>query len=138
MRPEKLEKSCGCIILRERPQRREVLLVQSAKGRHWSFPKGHMESGEDEHATARREVLEETGLAVDIRDGFRATSHYLTRHRIPKEVVYFLASAPDTRVTIQKEEIATYAWLPISSAMRRLTYARDMQVLREAVEYIGA
>ena len=48
---------------------REVLLIQRAKGTFtglWSFPGGHVEPGERAMAAAAREVLEETGIAVDI------------------------------------------------------------------------
>ncbi|MCF8569589.1 NUDIX domain-containing protein [Gordonia sp. HY002] len=48
-----------------------VLLVQRGhepeKG-HWSVPGGHVEDGETFAEAARREVLEETGLHVEIGD----------------------------------------------------------------------
>lgn len=138
MASERLEKSCGCIIVRENRGEREILLIQSAKGRHWSFPKGHMEGDEDEFATARREVREETGLRVDIRRDFRATSHYLTKKTIPKEVVYYLASTPDDDVHLQLEEVSAYTWLTAPAALEKLTYPRDVRVLEEALEHIGA
>lgn len=131
MENERLEKSCGCIILNEG----RALLVQSAKGKHWSFPKGHMETGEDEKATARREVLEETGLKVEICGDFRTTSHYLTKKRIPKEVVYFLARPCHSHVRLQREELQDYSWLPPAEAEKRLTYARDARALSEALRY---
>lgn len=137
MATERLEKSCGCIILRQNANAREVLLIQSAKGGHWSFPKGHMEGDEDEFATARREVLEETGLHVDIQKDFRATSHYLTKKSVPKEVVYYLATTPDSQITLQEAEVSDYIWLPVSKALETLTYERDMRVLNEALGHIG-
>ena len=45
----------------------EVLLVKRAKGGSigvWSAPGGHIDDGETAEAAARRELLEETGLAV--------------------------------------------------------------------------
>lgn len=47
----------------------EVLIVERSGdpfGRVWSFPGGHLEWGESLDVAARREVMEETGLAVTI------------------------------------------------------------------------
>jgi len=38
------------------------VLVVSQHGTSWSLPKGHVESGEDEETTARREIYEESGI----------------------------------------------------------------------------
>ncbi|MBA3517248.1 MAG: NUDIX domain-containing protein [Rhizobiales bacterium] len=48
-------------------RRDAVLMVQRARAPFaglWSFPGGRAESGEDAEATARRELMEETGLTV--------------------------------------------------------------------------
>lgn len=42
----------------------EILLVYRAKHDDWSFPKGHIEEGENPEQAMRREVVEETGLTV--------------------------------------------------------------------------
>jgi len=39
----------------------EYLLLNYTAG-HWDFPKGNIETGEDEIDTARREIREETGI----------------------------------------------------------------------------
>lgn len=136
MEQGRLEKSCGCIVLREDEYPCRILLVQSKKGKHWSFPKGHMEQSEDEYATARREVREETGLDVEIHKGFRATTHYLTKVRIPKEVVYFLASTRSFDVTPQAAEISDCVWLSFPDALEKLTFPRDVRVLHQAMDYL--
>jgi ADP-ribose pyrophosphatase YjhB (NUDIX family) len=44
----------------------KVLLVRRSDSGNWALPGGQMELGESLAACARREVLEETGLAVEI------------------------------------------------------------------------
>jgi 8-oxo-dGTP diphosphatase len=48
----------------------QVLLVERGKGAArgmWSFPGGHIEPGERASVAAEREVLEETGIAMQLR-----------------------------------------------------------------------
>lgn len=47
----------------------DVLLIERGKGAMrglWSFPGGHIETGERAREAARREVLEETGISAEI------------------------------------------------------------------------
>lgn len=44
----------------------EVLLVRTKGGDRWTFPKGHVEPGEDPAESAVREAREEAGIAGDI------------------------------------------------------------------------
>ena len=45
------EKSCGAVIFYKSRQNTKILLVKNSNGRYWSFPKGHIEDGENEHQT---------------------------------------------------------------------------------------
>jgi ADP-ribose pyrophosphatase YjhB (NUDIX family) len=52
----------------------QVLLVKpSADRAAWGMPKGRREHGEDAVAAARREVLEETGISVEIGNALPIT-----------------------------------------------------------------
>ena len=53
------------------------------------FPKGHMEPGETEEETAKREIREETGLLVRLDPGFRRSVRYSPKPGVDKDVIYF-------------------------------------------------
>lgn len=56
----------ACVLINER---NEVLMIQEAKkscAGKWYLPAGRMESGETIVQAARREVLEETGMEIDV------------------------------------------------------------------------
>lgn len=98
----KKEKSCGTIII---DSNKRVLLVKQKLG--WvGFPKGHMEQGETEIETARRETKEETNLDVIVDEKKRYTISYITSTQIDKEVVYFRAKPISYSLLPQEAEIA--------------------------------
>lgn len=87
--PMKEEKSCGAVLLRRESKGLEVLLVRHRNGSHWSFPKGHVEQGEQERQTALREIREETGLEARLLPEFRTQVAYSPKPGVWKQVVYF-------------------------------------------------
>lgn len=93
----KREKSCGALVYRYEGDRLMLLLLRHRHGGHWSFPKGHVEGEETETETALREIREETGLSVSLREGFRHTVEYYPKPGVRKQVVYFLGEAPRRR-----------------------------------------
>ena len=129
------EKSCGAVIFRKDADW-NVLLIRHAKGRHISFPKGHVEPGETESQTAEREILEETGLRVKVDRRFRAENRYNIRPDTQKLVVIFAALTDHAEITPQPEEIAEAFWLPVEEAATRLTYERDRKIMRDAFAHI--
>lgn len=130
------ERSCGAIVFREITGETRYLLIKNKRSANWGFPKGHMEKGEDEKATATREVLEETGIHINILDGFRYKSEYTIQGKIEKSVSIFLANTKDTRTVIQPEEIEDYIWLDFDKAIKRLRYANDKDILERAKNYV--
>ena len=44
----------------------EFKLVRTTRGEHWTFPKGHVEEGEEPWTAAQREALEEAGVRGSI------------------------------------------------------------------------
>lgn len=131
------EKSCGAIVYRKYHGNTEILLVRHLKSGHWSFPKGHVEQGETEEETARREIKEETGLDVLLDTSFRETVNYSPKKNTKKTVVYFVGMAASQDLVPQQEEISELRWLEIDQAGNVLTYDNDKLIVSKAKSFIA-
>ncbi len=131
------EKSCGAIVYRKHHGNTEILLVRHLKSGHWSFPKGHMEAGETEEDTARREIKEETGLDVLLDTGFRETVNYSPKKNTKKTVVYFVGMVASHELIPQQDEISELRWLEIEQAGNVLTYENDKLLANKAKSFIA-
>lgn len=132
-----LEKSCGAVIYRMSGEALEFLAIKSKKNGHWGFPKGHMEKGETEKETAKREVLEETGLSITIIDEFRAEVEYKVTDNILKKVVYFIGMTSEYSVSIQQEEVEEYRWQSFADMLDLLTFETDKKVLMKVGNFLS-
>ena len=130
------EKSCGALVVRrdEEDGKQYLLMIRHKLGGHRSFPKGHMESGEDEQTTALREIREEIGVNAELIPGFRAVEVYPLPNKpgTTKEVVYFLANYSGQELRHQKEELKAACLLPYKDAWKRLTFEEAKRILAEA------
>ncbi len=129
-----LERSCGAIVFRDGEAGESVLMVQHGPG-HWSFPKGHVEAGEQDRQTAIREVFEETGIRIEIKSDFQGSSSYSPRPGVLKTVIFFLGDYLGGRLTPQLTEVRAAAWMPLDEADRLLVFDRDRQIFHQALEY---
>ncbi len=132
------ERSAGVIVFR-RPNDSVVYLLLKYGWGHWGFIKGHIEPGESEIETVKREAFEEAGIS-DLRFvfGFRERIEYdyfLKGRKIHKVVHYYLAETTQVDVRLSYEHKA-FAWLDFESALRRITYENDREVLRKAHLYL--
>ena len=128
-----MEKSCGIVLFNSD----EFLLIQhptksNGDEGHWDFPKGHVEGNETELETAKRELLEETGI-VNFRlvDGFRYRIEYNFQkgdEMVLKEVIFFLAES-NTKEVVLSSEHQNFIWLDKHLAHNKLTYANAKEVL---------
>lgn len=100
------EKSAGVILYKKINGKPHYLIIYSKKN-YPGFPKGHIEYGETEETAAKREVLEETGIRVELKSNFRETMSYIVFDTpIQKEVVLFLAEMPENeKINIDINEL---------------------------------
>ena len=126
------EKSCGAIVYRKYHGNTEILLIKHVNSGHWSFPKGHVEGDETEVETAKREILEETGIEVNLDPTFRETVSYSPKKDTQKIVVYFIAKAKNVEYVRQENEIAEIKWVDICRAKDVLTFENDKIIVNKA------
>ncbi len=130
------ERSCGAVVFRKINEDYRYLLIRNRRSSNWSFPKGHVEAGESQEDTAMREVLEETGLHINIIPGFISKSQYSIQNKIQKTVQLYVATTNDTQTRIQAEEIEDYIWLTYENALRSLKFENDKTILTDAREFL--
>jgi 8-oxo-dGTP pyrophosphatase MutT (NUDIX family) len=131
-----MEKSCGAVVYRLCEGKRLYLLLHYEEG-HWDFPKGHIEEGESEEQTARREIQEETGITeLEFLPDFREMIAYSFRRggkRVPKEVIFFLAKTSCEAVALSHEHQG-FVWLEYDEAVKKATY-KNARILLEKAEW---
>lgn len=136
----KHEKSCGAVIFRKARDKYAVLLIKNRFAEFWSFPKGHVEEGENEYQTAIREVKEETGIDIKIENGFRMESVYLIgkKKNTEKKAVYFASLTTRAYVQPQYEEIAAFKWFFEDEFPYEKSFENDRVIFDEALKFIKA
>jgi 8-oxo-dGTP diphosphatase len=105
----------------------EIAVIHRPRYDDWSLPKGKVDPGETEPATAVREVAEETGYSC--RLGRRlATIRYPVDGGL-KRVRYWAARVTGGEFA-PNDEVDELKWLPVGEAANQLGYPHDRKVLR--------
>ena len=133
----KQEKSAGAILFRK--EKEPIYLLLHYEEGHWDFPKGHIEKGETEQETVKREVEEETGIKdIEIIPNFKEKMQYyykLKGELMNKTVIFYLAKTKTEKVKLSFEHIG-FEWLPYTEAIEKLTYKNAKEILEKANKYL--
>lgn len=117
----------GAIVFRSGKAGRYDLLLIKKRGGDWTFPKGHVEPDEGDHAALERELREETGVTGESLALVEAITYPVFkrgsyRH---KTVTYYLVRfAGGKRRPATAEGIRKVEWVPLSRALKRLRNPR--------------
>lgn len=105
-----------------------IAVVQRSKDDLWVLPRGKLKRDENPVAGARREVVEETGHRVHVRE-FLGAITYRARGR-PKVVQFWRMQAAVNPSRDIMADIAAVEWLSLAAAVRRLSYPLEKLFLR--------
>jgi len=111
---------CGCFIFNE--DLTEIVLVQNNysfnKGEDkWGLPKGHREGNETYATCAKREVREETGLFLKVKDN-------MPKIKINNTFYFIIVTNKKNLYPIDTKEVRKACWV-------KLEYIPDINVNRE-------
>jgi len=141
-----VEKSAGAVVFRKEGNKIYYLLLHYPSGtrtprNYWDFPKGHIERGEKEIETVKREVKEETGLEdIKFIEGFKKWVKYFFRFQgktVFKIVIFYLVETKNKNVKISFEHIG-YKWLPYEEALEQLLFKNAKEILKKANDYLNS
>ena len=132
----KYEKSCGVVTYILINNEIHYLLVKQTNG-FVSFPKGHVENNETEEETALRECFEETGLKVNIKNGFReVVNYYIPEIDVNKDVVLFVGEIDNLDYHRQEKEIDDIKVCKYQEAYNLLEFDNWKNVLKKANDFL--
>jgi 8-oxo-dGTP diphosphatase len=120
--------AAGAVVYRLRRNKLEILLVHRQRYNDWSLPKGKLDRRESFETCARREVLEETGVAGVIEDAL-GTVGYVTPAGNNKAVRYWLLRATEESFK-PNSEVDKIRWVSPKKAAEKASYGRDVALIR--------
>ena len=119
----------------------EVLVITPAgRRRITALPKGGPHRGETAEETAEREVREETGVTVDVREPLGDVSYTYRRggRRIHKTVHFYLCDFVSGSTDDHDHEVEEARWIPLEQARRALTYPGERELIERALSKLAS
>ena len=133
--------SAGGVVYRRKEGDIQVALCGRRRLGTWNLPKGTPDDGETLEETAVREVEEETGLKVAIEKPLGGISYSFAHPpehvRYNKTVHFYLMAECGGSTELHDPEFDMVRWFPAEDALKVLTHANEVDVLRRALDSLG-
>ena len=119
----------------------DVLVITPAgRRRITALPKGGAHKGETGEQTAGREVREETGVNVDVRERLGDVSYVYRRggRRIHKTVHFYLCDFVSGSTDDHDHEVEEARWIPLEKARNTLSYPGERDLIDRALSKLAS
>ncbi|MDX2026029.1 NUDIX hydrolase [Microcella sp.] len=133
--------AAGAVVWKMVDGKARILLVHRTQHKDVSLPKGKVDPGETLPHTAVREIAEETGFDVSLGAPLGTVEYLLPNGR--EKVVHYWSAEVDAghaeRHSYEANgEIRALEWVPISKAVKHLTYEHDADVVERFTAQLEA
>jgi 8-oxo-dGTP pyrophosphatase MutT (NUDIX family) len=136
-RPNLTETSYGGVAVRGD----EVLVITPVgRRRITALPKGGMNRGETPEETAGREVREETGINVAVKEPLGDVEYWYRRggRRVFKTVHFYLCEFLSGSTEDHDHEVDEARWIPLEEARTALTYPGERELIERALSKLAS
>ena len=89
----------------------------------WDIPGGRLDEGEDPFSGLKRELLEETGLSVSVKEPL-AVNHFTRDDGQVITMIILLCACKNDKVSLSEEHTDSL-WLPPEEAKQKLDHFHD-------------
>jgi 8-oxo-dGTP pyrophosphatase MutT (NUDIX family) len=135
-RPDERETSYGGVVVRGA----ETIVITPTGKTVTGLPKGGARYGETAEETAAREVREETGVEVTVRERLGDIRYWYRRggKRILKTVHFFLCDYVAGDVADHDHEVDEARWVPLQEAAVTLSFPGEREMIERTLSKIAA
>ncbi len=136
-----IEKKAGAVVYAHHEGQIYFAFVHDVFG-YWTLSKGGIEEGENEEEGAIREIKEEMGLDMKIKE-LLGRNEYIANHpekgKIRKQVVFFLAESEYTDIVLEKGTggLDDAKWFPLNEVAGLKIYDNMIPLLTKAIEILN-
>ena len=131
-----LERLGGAVVYSHKDGKTYLAFVHDIFG-HWTLSKGKMEGDEDEEKATIRELQEEIGVPITIKEKIGDNEYIASdpeRGKIRKRVTYFLAESPYMELTLGPSGgLDNAQWFPLEALPQREMYDDIIPIVTKGI-----
>lgn len=133
---EEIQISAGGLIYKKEGHQIKVCLIAKKNKQIWALPKGRVDKGETPEETAVREVREETGCEVKLKERIDEINYYFHLREndvlYHKYVYFYLMPLVKENAYQRDQEADEVRWFTLGEAQKTLSFLNEKNVIRKA------